>query len=154
MAWLVRILADGLLLAILAGGSIAGLVAWRQNKRLSKSAPYAIMAALTSLLTAKLVSLMYQPSLMRPYLEKGVAAGAAYIDNPGFPSDHALLATVVVVMVYRLTPYRRFAVLLGVLAVVMSAARVAALVHTPFDVAAGVAFGLAGIFWYARMSLR
>ena len=149
MEQIVRFVADGLLLVILAIAGLAGIYRLViRTRRLRAVAPFAIMAALTSLLVAKLVSLVYQPSDARPYIELGRAAGAAYIDNPGFPSDHALLATVVVLMVAALTPYRKTAILLGVLVIVMSVGRVLALVHTPLDVLGGIAIGLIGGIWY------
>ena len=109
------------------------------------------MAGLTSLLIAKLVSLIYQPTLARPFLEKGMTAGAAYIDNPGFPSDHALLATVAVAAIWWVTRDKKLAIFLAILAIVMCVARVMALVHTPFDVIGGIVLGLSGIFWYRKL---
>lgn len=110
------------------------------------------MAGLTSLLVGKVLSLLYQPAIARPFLELGVEPGAAYIDNPGFPSDHALLATVVVAAVYALTRNRKFAAVLGVLVLIMCIGRVLALVHTPLDVAGGVLAGLAGVLWYKKLT--
>jgi len=99
---IVRLLADGTLVLILGIVFVVGVVWWiRQTSQVrSKILPVVIMAGLTSLLVAKLVSLIYQPSIVRPFLEKGMTAGAAYIDNPGFPSDHVLLATVAVAAVW------------------------------------------------------
>ena len=111
-----------------------------------------VMAALTSLLAGKILSLMYQPEVARPFLEQGMAPGAAYIDNPGFPSDHALLATVMVVAVYAVTKKKWLTVLLAVLLVIMCVARVVALVHTPFDVIGGIFAGLIGAVWYRKLT--
>lgn len=146
---LVRFAADGLLIFIAAVSGVLGCywVLYKQRS-LGRVAPYAIMAGLTSLLVAKLVSLVYQPSAARPYIEKGLEAGAAYIDNPGFPSDHALLATVIVLMVYVLTPYKKVAITLALLVIVMGLARVVALVHTPLDVVGGIAIACIGALWY------
>jgi membrane-associated phospholipid phosphatase len=51
-------------------------------------------------------------------------------------------------MLYALTPYRKTAMVLGVLVIIMSIARVMALVHTPLDVTGGMILGLTGAVWY------
>ena len=147
---MIRLLADGTLLVILAiSAAVIGYDTVK--KRLWVSLPYAVMAGLTSLLIAKLVSLVYQPSAMRPFLEQGVQAGAAFIDNPGFPSDHALLGTVAVLAAFAVTRRRWVSVALAAVLVAMCVARVVALVHTPLDVIGGVAIGLIGGLWYIAM---
>jgi len=148
---IIRFAADGLLLLILAVSGVAGGLYVVRNRAFLRLAPYAVMAALTSLLVGKIVSMLYQPQAVRPYIEQGVAAGAAYMDNPGFPSDHTLLATVVVLMLYACTPYRKLSIVLGLLVIIMSAARVAALVHTPLDVVGGAVAGCIGAVWYLHM---
>ena len=117
----------------------------------SKSA-IILMAGLTSLFVGKTMSLLYQPAVARPFLELGVQPGAAYIDNPGFPSDHALLATVVVFAVYAMTRNHAIAGLLAILVLLMCIGRVAAYVHTPLDVIAGIIAGLSGGFWYRKLT--
>ena len=149
-ALLVKLVADGALLLILAISAPFILMALR--KRFWANVPVLVMAGLTSLLVGKLMSLIYQPAIARPFLELGVEPGAAYIDNPGFPSDHALLATVAVVAVYALTRNRKITVLLGLLVLVMCMGRVIALVHTPLDVIGGVLAGLAGVLWYKKLT--
>jgi membrane-associated phospholipid phosphatase len=111
-----------------------------------------VMAGLTSLLVGKLMSLMYQPAVARPFIELGLTPGAAYVDNPGFPSDHALLGAVAVMAVYQLGRDRRIAYVLAALVVVMCAARVVALVHTPLDVIGGLLAGCAGAVWYLKLT--
>jgi membrane-associated phospholipid phosphatase len=81
-----------------------------------------------------------------------VAPGAAYIDNPGFPSDHALLATATIVAVYAFTKNRTVTLFLMVLLLIMSIARVVALVHTPLDIVGGILAGLAGSLWYKKLT--
>ena len=149
-ALLVKLVADGALLLILAISAPFILMALR--KRFWANVPVLVMAGLTSLLVGKLMSLIYQPAIARPFLELGVEPGAAYIDNPGFPSDHALLATVAVVAVYALTRNRKITVLLGLLVLVMCMGRVIALVHTPLDGIGGVLAGLAGVLWYKKLT--
>lgn len=147
---LLRAVADGTLLLILAVSTPIIILAVR--KKFWQQAPVLVMAGLTSLVVGKVLSLLYQPAVARPFIELGLEPGAAYIDNPGFPSDHALLATVVVVAVYALTRNRRFATALALLVVIMCIGRVLALVHTPLDVAGGIVAGLAGILWYKKLT--
>lgn len=151
MSELIKFLADGLLLVIMgvAGALAVRGVVWRRWRRL---VPYAVMAGLTSLLIGKLLSLLYQPSITRPFIEHGTSAGASYMNNPGFPSDHMLFATVVVCAVYFLTPYKKSAWLLAVAALVMGTARVVAQVHTPLDIFGGIVAGVSGAVWYVRMA--
>lgn len=147
---LIRLLADGGLIFIVLCSAVVGiywLVKTKPNLRVL--APYVLMAGLTSLLVAKCISLLPIQQI-RPFVEKGVEAGAAFINNPGFPSDHALVATVVVMAVYVLTPYRKTAYVLMGLAVLMCIARVLALVHTPLDIFGGITAGLFGAVWYVK----
>jgi membrane-associated phospholipid phosphatase len=146
----VRFIADGTLLLILLIALPIILLRIRHN--FWEKAPLLLMAALTSLLVGKLMSLVYQPAVARPFIELGMAPGAAYIDNPGFPSDHALLATVVVVALYMITRNRQLTAVLGVLVIIMCVGRVAALVHSPLDVVAGVVAGLSGAVWYRKLT--
>lgn len=143
-------LADGSLLVILGVSGLAGIV-WlvRVRPRWQTWLPYVLMAGLTSLTIGKLMS-FWQPSAVRPFVERGVEAGAAYINNPGFPSDHMLLAVIVVATVYLLTPYKKLSYLLVLITLVMAVARVAALVHTPLDMLGGLVAGLAGSWWFFK----
>lgn len=150
MQQLTRLIADGTLIAILA--IAAPLILLSLRGKWWRNMPVLVMAGLTSLLAGKLLSLLYQPTVARPFLALGVDPGAAYIDNPGFPSDHALLATVAVVAVYAVTRRRWVGGLLAVMVIVMCIGRVIALVHTPLDVIAGVMAGLVGIVWYKKLT--
>ena len=150
MQLLTRLIADGTLLLIVLIAAPVILLALRGT--FWAKAPILAMAGLTSLLAGKMLSLLYQPAVARPFLELGLEPGAAYVDNPGFPSDHALLATVAVVAVYALTRNRKLAVILGLLVIVMCIGRVMAFVHTPLDVAGGVLAGLVGAVWYKKLT--
>ena len=150
MQLLTRLIADGTLLLILLITAPVILLALRGSFWVK--APVLVMAGLTSLLAGKMLSLLYQPAVARPFLELGLAPGAAYIDNPGFPSDHALLATVAVVAVYSLTRNRRLVAVLALLVAVMCVGRVVALVHTPLDVVGGILAGLVGAVWYRKLT--
>lgn len=150
-ASLIRLLADGALVLIVV---LAGVLVLRETglgPRLWRKMPLVVMAGLTSLFVGKLLSLLYQPAVARPFIELGVEPGAAYIDNPGFPSDHMLLATAVVLAAIVLAPRRRvWWWILIALTVLMGAARVAAYVHTPLDVVGGALAGLVGGLWYLQ----
>jgi membrane-associated phospholipid phosphatase len=147
---LVKFIADGMLLLILAVSALFIIRSLR--RRFWVNLPVIVMAGLSSLLTAKIMSLLYQPEFARPFLQHGLQPGATYIDNPGFPSDHAVLATVAVVAVYMLTRNKPLGLFLMLLVVVMGVGRVVALVHTPLDVVGGIVAGLAGIFWYRKLT--
>lgn len=150
MNTLTRIVADGTL-ALMAAASVP-IIIWKLRSTWWVNGPVVVMAGLTSLLAGKLMSFFYQPEIARPFLQQGLEPGAAYINNPGFPSDHALLATVLVVAVYMLTRNRPLAAALILLVVIMGVGRVIALVHTPLDVAGGIVAGLLGAFWYRKLT--
>ncbi len=151
MEQIVKFAADWLLFVIIAVAGCSGAYYVVQKRHVRRLAPVAIMAALTSLYLAKLLSLIYQPAEARPYVQQGLEAGASYINNPGFPSDHALLATVIVVMLAVLTPYKKLAFGLFLLVIIMSAGRVYALVHTPIDVMGGIVIASVGAVWYLKL---
>lgn len=147
---MIQLIADGLIVPIVIVGGLA-IWFWTPKPRL-EAYKYALMAGLTSLLVAKLMSLVYHPAIERPFQLLGQEAGALYIDNPGFPSDHALFVTVIVLAVYALTGRKKFAYILAALALLVGVGRVLALVHTPFDVVGAVFAGLVGGFWYLGLS--
>lgn len=150
---MLRFLADDLLIIILG---IVGLVLLYDGikRQVRVYYPYLIMAGLTSLLIGKLLSIIYQPAVERPFILQGVAPGAAFINNPGFPSDHALLGVAAVLGVYALTRRTKLSLLLALGVVVMMIARIAALVHTPLDIAGGIIAGMGGGLWYLEMRRR
>lgn len=143
---MISFIADGLIFIIVISGGLALLI-WTPKPRIVAYS-YGAMAGITALLFAKLMSLTYQPLGGRPFEKTGASAGAAYIDNPGFPSDHALFATVITMAVVGLTGKRWLGTVLGILVIVMCVGRVLALVHTPIDIAGGIGAGLLGSLWY------
>lgn len=147
---LVSFVADGLLLVIIVVA--APVIVWRLRGKFWSNAPVVVMAGLTSLLAGKLMSLIYQPEVARPFLQDGLAPGATYVNNPGFPSDHVLFATVIVIAVYALTKNRLLGVSLLFLVGIMGAGRILALVHTPLDVVGGAIAGLIGAVWYIKLT--
>lgn len=123
-------------------------------KKSKRSQAYArvVMAGLTSLLVAKIVASFYQPDAARPFVEMGVAAKAAYLDNAGFPSDHVLFTMAIALAVWFETKRKNVAILLFVLVALVGLGRIFALVHTPLDVLGGLLFACFGALWYFTKS--
>lgn len=109
-----------------------------------------LMAGLTAFLLAKLLATVYQPETMRPYELMGVTPGASYLDNPGFPSDHALFVAAIALAVWAETRHKALSIVLAVLVIVVCVGRVLALVHTPLDVVVGVLIAGVGGLWYLQ----
>jgi len=110
-----------------------------------------LMAGLTAYLLAKFVATIYQPSTLRPFQELGVDPGAFYLNNPGFPSDHALFVTAIVCAVWFETRMKKTTLVLLGLVALICIGRVVALVHTPLDVIGGVVIALIGALWYSNV---
>lgn len=107
-----------------------------------------LMAGLTAYLLAKLVASIYQPNPLRPFELMGLEPGASYLNNPGFPSDHALFVTAIACAVWFETRMKKVSAVLAILVVMVCVGRVLALVHTPLDVIGGVLIALIGALWY------
>ena len=112
------------------------------------------MAGLTAFLVAKLLATLYQPTGERPFQLLGVAPGAAYLDNPGFPSDHALFVTAIMLAVWFETKSKVLTGILAVFVVLVCIGRVLALVHTPLDVAGGILVACIGAAWYLNVQIK
>lgn len=110
-----------------------------------------LMAGLTAYLLAKFVGTIYQPAELRPFELMGVEAGASYLNNPGFPSDHALFVTAILCAVWFETRMKKLSIFLAVLVILVCIGRVLALVHTPLDVIGGVSIALLGALWYSNV---
>lgn len=147
MDLIIRLLADGLVVPIVLIGLFVLLTKIPKNERLQRYGRI-IMAGLTALMFAKLVGSFWQPDTVRPFVEMGVAAKAAYLDNTGFPSDHVLFCTAITLAVWFETKQKKIALLLGLLTALVAVGRVVALVHTPLDVLGGAAFASLGSLWY------
>ena len=152
MQTVIRILADGAMLPIIL---LAGYALLFRIPKEQRFAAYSriIMAGLTAFLVAKLLGAVYQPATERPFELMGMAAGASFLNNPGFPSDHALFATFLTLAVWYEARTRRIAVTMLILTLLVCVGRVLALVHTPLDVAGGILVAAVGALWYAQ-SLR
>ncbi len=142
-------MADGALLPIVLLSGYALLFKVPKGQRFQVYCRI-IMAGLTAYLIAKLIGNIYQPSGERPFEILGVHAGAAYLNNPGFPSDHALFAAFLTLAVWFETRARGLAWILVGLTVVVCVGRVLALVHTPIDVIGGLLVAWIGALWYLQ----
>lgn len=144
---IVQILADWLVVAVVMVG-VAGIVFVPKGQRY-QAITKALMTGLTALLLAKIGSLFYQGQ--RPFEALGLAPGASYLNNPGFPSDHVLLVATITLVVWASTKNKRLAVVLLGLSLLVAIGRVAALVHSPADVIGAALFAsLAALLIYGR----
>ncbi len=107
-----------------------------------------LMAGLSAYLLAKIISSIYQPLDERPFELLGVNAGASFLNNPGFPSDHALFIAAITFAVWFETRQKLITLILAILVVIVCIGRVLALVHTPADVLGGVLIAGVGAVWY------
>jgi membrane-associated phospholipid phosphatase len=112
-----------------------------------------LMAGLTAYLLAKLLASVYQPSGERPFQILGVAPSASYLNNPGFPSDHALFTAFLTLAVWFETKRKGIAIALAVLTLCVCVGRVLALVHTPLDVIGGLVIASVGALWYFQQGV-
>lgn len=146
---IIKLFADGAVVPIIL---IAGYALLFLVPRGHKFEAYAriLMAGLTAYLVAKLLASVYQPSGERPFQLLGVEPGASYLNNPGFPSDHALFTAFLTLAVWFETRRKKLTAVLVALTLAVCVGRVLALVHTPLDVIGGVAVACVGALWYLQ----
>ena len=147
MAWLVKIIADWLLIPLVLL-ALYELFFKVESKRRYEIYSRVLMAGLTSYVAAKILGLIYQPEQLRPFELLGVNPGAAYLNNPGFPSDHALFAMFLVLAVWYALRRRSITIIMLTMALLIGVGRILALVHTPLDVVGGMAVACLGALWY------
>lgn len=147
MQFIIKLLADWMLLPI---GLIALFMLLFRVSHVRRYDIYTriVMAGLTSYLLAKIAAQIWQPSGLRPFEILGTQAGASYLNNPGFPSDHALFAAFLTLAVWYATRNKWVTLLLAVLTLGLCVGRVLALVHTPLDIIGGLTIALLGGVWY------
>lgn len=143
----VRIAADGLMIPIVLLGAYALIFKIPKGKRW-EAYRRILVAGMFTYLIAKLVAVVYQPEALRPFELLGKSAGASYLPNAGFPSDHLLFATAITAAVWFETKQKGITIALAVMTVLVGLGRVLALVHTPADVIGGIVIGLIGALWY------
>lgn len=144
---LVKLLADGAVVPIVLIGAYA--LIWKVKKG-TRYEVYCrvLMAGLTAFLVAKLLATLYQPEGVRPFELMGATAGASYLNNPGFPSDHALFTMCITLAVWFETRSKVLGITLLILTLLVCVGRVLALVHTPLDVIGGLLVAMVGAGWY------
>lgn len=146
---LVTIIADGAVIPVVLIGAWALLFKVPVNSRY-RAYCRVLLAGLTSYAFAKLVASVYQPALQRPFELMGVQAGALYLNNPGFPSDHVLFCAAITLAVWFETRHKTATLILIVLTILVGAGRILALVHSPLDVVGGLVFAFIGALWYLQ----
>lgn len=147
MEFVTAVIADWLMLPLMGLAGYALLfLAPRQGWLMQMRRVF--MAGLMAYVAAKLVALVFQPATLRPFELLGVAPGAAYLNNPGFPSDHALFAMFLTLAVWFSTRHRVVSGVMLALTLAVCIGRVMALVHTPLDVAGGLVIACVGAVWY------
>lgn len=147
MQTFIQLIADGAVFPVIVLGTYALIAKVPSGHRYAAYCRI-LMAGLTTYLFAKLLGTVYQPAVERPFELLGVSPGAAYLDNPGFPSDHALFVTAILLAVWFETRNKWLSAAIAVFVVLVCVGRVAALVHTPLDIAGGVSVALVGGLWY------
>jgi membrane-associated phospholipid phosphatase len=150
---IVRVIADGAVIPVILIGAYMLVFGIPRGHRFEAYCRI-LMAGLTAYLLAKLVGSIYQPSAERPFEVLGVDPGALFLNNPGFPSDHALFVTAITAAVWFETRDKRVSAVLVGLTIAVCVGRVVALVHTPADVIAGVGIALIGALWYVNSPKR
>lgn len=143
----IKLLADGAIIPIVLIAGYALLFKVPSEERFQAYCRI-VMAGLTAYLVAKLAASVYQPMGGRPFELMGVEPGASYLNNPGFPSDHALFTTFLTLAVWFETRSKKLAVVLLILTLLVCIGRVLALVHTPLDVVGGIGVAFIGALWY------
>lgn len=144
---LVKIIADGTLVPVVLIGIYVLVFKISASHRYEAYARI-LMAGLTAYLIAKLMATLYQPVGERPFELLGVTPGAFYLNNPGFPSDHAVFAGAITLAVWFETKNKPYTLVLAFLTLLMCVGRVLALVHTPIDILGGLFAATVGAGWY------
>ncbi len=147
---IIRLIADAAVIPVILIGAWALLFKIPKGHRFEAYARI-LMAGLTAYMLAKFIGTIYQPATLRPFEILGVDPGAYYLNNPGFPSDHALFVTAITCAVWFETRMKKVSLVLASLVVIICVGRVLALVHTPLDVTGGVIIALVGALWYSNV---
>lgn len=149
---MIRIMADYAMIPVLLIGAYALVFKIPKGHRL-EAYKRILMAGLIAYLLAQLIAIVYQPEGERPFELLGAAAGASFLNNPGFPSDHILFVTVLTCAVWFETKQKWITLILASLVIVIGVGRVLALVHTPIDVIGGIVIALIGALWYLNPTI-
>lgn len=147
--FIIRFFADYAIFLVILIGIYALIFKVPKGHRLQAYARV-LMAGLTAYFLAKMIGLIFQPSILRPFELLGKMAGASFLNNPGFPSDHILLVAAIVCAVWFETKQKLITIILIALMIVICIGRVLALVHSPIDVIGGIMIALIGALWYVN----
>mgnify|MGYP003418609049 CR=1 FL=1 len=147
---IIRLIADVAVIPVILLGAWALLFKIPKGHRFEAYCRI-LLAGLTAYMLAKFIATIYQPATLRPFELLGVEPGAAYLNNPGFPSDHALFVTAIACAVWFETRMKKLSIVLVSLVLLICIGRVVALVHTPLDVIGGVVIALTGALWYSNL---
>lgn len=150
MEVIIKLLADGLMVPIVLL-AIYALVMKVPHVHRYDTYTRVLMAGITSYLMAKIVGAIWQPENARPFEKLGTEAGAAFLNNPGFPSDHTLFATFLTLAVWHATKSRTLTIAMASMTILVAVGRVLAQVHTPLDVTGGMLFAGLGALWYVGL---
>jgi membrane-associated phospholipid phosphatase len=145
----ITLIADGAVIPVVLIAGYALLFLVPKGHRFESYARI-LMAGITAYLLAKLLASVYQPTGERPFEIMGVAPGASYLPNAGFPSDHALFTGFLTLAVWFETRRKSLTIILATLTVAVCVGRVLALVHTPLDVIGGLVVASVGAAWYLQ----
>ncbi len=146
---LVKLLADGAVIPVVLLGAFALLFQLKEGSRYQAYCRV-LLAGLSAYMLAKLVGAVYQPELQRPFELMGVDAGASFLNNPGFPSDHVLFCTTIALAVWFETRNKWLIGTVAILTTLVAVGRVAALVHSPLDVIGAAVIAFIGSLWYLQ----
>ena len=146
---LIRLLADLAVVPVVLLGAYALTFKIRKGNHFQAYARI-LLAGLTAYMLAKFIGFIYQPSELRPFELLGVEAGASFLDNPGFPSDHVLFVAAITLAVWFETRQKLISAILVVLVGIVALGRVLALVHSPLDIIGGLVIATIGALWYVQ----
>ena len=145
-ALVIRFMADWLIVIMILI-SVVALLRTEPARRKKRFIEAFIVIAIGFLFTRVLLTIFSQG--YRPYVELGVNPGAWASSNSGFPSEHAMVAMSLVLIVWVSTRNKALSVLLLGFAFAVCLGRIAALVHAPIDVIVGsLCAGLASAIVY------
>jgi len=147
METIIRFIADGLVIVVIILSVATVLYRWRKGGRYDVYVRIA-MAGITAYVVSKYMGSAWQPEQLRPFERIGANPGAAYLNNPGSPSDHALIAFFLAGAVWYATRHRALTITVVCLALTMCVGRVLALVHTPVDIVGSLVAATVGAIWY------
>ncbi|MDO4781325.1 MAG: phosphatase PAP2 family protein [Candidatus Saccharibacteria bacterium] len=153
MDWIIKLVADGMVVPVALIGAYT-LLRFVPHQQKYQVYARVVMAGLTAYVAAKIAGVLYQPSGLRPFELLGVEAGASFLNNPGFPSDHALFVTAITLAVAFGARQPKWALIAAVLSLLVCLGRVLALVHTPLDVVGGVLIACVGVVWYVPLKRK